>query len=76
MLSLREMDIMVDLIHRTRPVSKAPYRITLVEMEELKKKLKELLNKDYIIWRKSSWGAGAAILFFRNKVNTIRFCID
>ena len=44
----RDMDFSIDLIPRTRPISKAPYRMAQREMEELKVQLEELLEKGYI----------------------------
>ena len=44
----REVEFAIDLMSRTAPISKAPYRKALAEMNELKIKLQDLLNKRFI----------------------------
>jgi hypothetical protein len=56
------------------PSSKAPYRISLSELIELKIQLQELLNKEYIRPSVSPWGA--PVLFVKKKDGTLRLCID
>jgi hypothetical protein len=56
------------------PVSKAPYRISMLELKELQLQLKELLKKGYILPSVSPWGA--LFLFMKNKDGTLRLCID
>ena len=51
----REVEFRVDLIPGTRLISKAPYRMALKEIEELKKKLEELLEKGYVRPSVSPW---------------------
>ncbi|XP_074378290.1 uncharacterized protein LOC141719814 [Apium graveolens] len=41
----REIEFSIDLVLRTEPVSKAPYRMAPVEIKELAKQLQELLDK-------------------------------
>ena len=53
----REVDFSIDLLPGTAPISKAPYRMALVELKELKEQLKELLEKGYIGPSVSPWGA-------------------
>ena len=50
------------------------YPLTELEREELKKQLKELLDKGFI--RKSTSPAGAPVLFVRKKDGTLRLVID
>ncbi|XP_042958073.1 uncharacterized protein LOC122293599 [Carya illinoinensis] len=52
-----EVDFSIDLLPGTAPISKAPYRMALVELKELKEQLKELLEKGYIGPSVSPWGA-------------------
>ena len=70
----RDVDFSIDLIPGTGPISKAPYRMTPKEMEELKVQLEELLEKGYIRPSVSPWGA--PVLFVRKKDGTMRLCID
>ena len=44
----REIDFTIDLVPGTGPISKTPYRMAPMEMEELKSQLDELLDKGYI----------------------------
>jgi hypothetical protein len=44
----RANEFKIELQPDTTPIAKAPYRMTLVELAELKIQLKELLDKDYI----------------------------
>jgi hypothetical protein len=44
----REIYFFIDLLPRSAPVSKAPYRLSLPELTELKIQLEELLDTKYI----------------------------
>ena len=46
-----------DLAPGTRPVSMAPYRMSAVELAELKSQLEDLLDKEFIRPSVSPWGA-------------------
>ena len=70
----REIDLSIDLLPGSAPISKAPYRMSLPELTELKIQLQELLDKEYIRPSVSSWGA--LVLFVKNKDGTLRLCID
>jgi hypothetical protein len=41
----RDMEFVIDLLPDTAPIAKRPYRMSVGELEELKKQLKELLDK-------------------------------
>jgi hypothetical protein len=43
----REIDFSIDLLPGSTPISKAPYRMSLSELIELKIQLQELLDKEY-----------------------------
>jgi hypothetical protein len=70
----REIYFSIDLVPGTAPVSKTPYIMSALELNELQMKLEELLKKGYIKPSVSPWGA--PILFFKNKDGTLRLCID
>ena len=53
---------------RASPASKAPYRMSTLELVQLKLQVKEMLNKGYI------WGA--PMLFVKKKDATLMLCID
>eukprot|EP00253_Pinus_taeda_P027318 PITA_27318 len=56
------------------PTSKTPYRMTTLELVELKLQLKEMLDKGYIRSSVSPWGA--PVMFVKKKDGTLRLCID
>ena len=58
----------------TSPISKAPYRMALTELKELKEQLQELLEKGFIRPSASPWGA--PVLFMKKKDGTMRLCIN
>ncbi|XP_075515563.1 uncharacterized protein LOC142550210 [Primulina tabacum] len=70
----REMEFVFDLIPGRSPISKAPYRMALIEMKELKTQLQELLDKGFIRPSSSPWGA--PVLFVKKKDGSLRLCID
>jgi hypothetical protein len=70
----RDIDFTIDLVPGSTPVSKAPYRMSVPELTELKMQLQELLDKQYIIPSVSPWGA--LVLFVKKKDGTFRLCID
>jgi hypothetical protein len=70
----REIDFSIDLLPGSVPISKAPYRMSLPELTELKIQLQELLDKEYIRPSVSPWGA--PVLFVKNKDGTLILCID
>ena len=44
----REIEFLIELLLGTAPISKRPYRMLLNDLEEIKKQIKELLEKGYI----------------------------
>ncbi|XP_075504555.1 uncharacterized protein LOC142541993 [Primulina tabacum] len=53
----REVEFVIDVVPGTAPISKAPYRMALTEMKELKNQLQDLLDKGFIRPSSSPWGA-------------------
>ena len=51
-----------------------PYRMSTLELVELKLWLKEMMDKGYILPSVSPWGA--SFLFVENKYGTLRLCIN
>ena len=70
----RELDFSIDLVSRSVPISKTPYRMGTPELKELQIQLEELLNKGYIRPSVSPWGA--PVPFVKKKDGTLRLCID
>ena len=70
----REVDLSIEVVQGTTPISRAPYRMALTELKELKTKLQELLDKGFIRPSVSPWGA--PVLFVKKKDDTLRMCND
>ena len=70
----REIEFAIELLPGTTPISKAPFRMALAELIELKKQLQELLDKGLIQPSVSPWGA--PVLFVRKKDGSLQVCID
>jgi hypothetical protein len=68
----RDIEFIIDLIPRTAPIAKRPYRIALAELAKLKKQLRELQQKGYIRLSSSQWGA--PVLFVKKKDESKRMC--
>ena len=72
--SKRELDFTIELVPGAVPSSKAPYWMNILELNELKSQLKELIDKKYIRSNVSPWGA--PVIFVKKKDGTLRLCID
>ena len=72
--SKRELDFTIELVPGAVPNSIAPYRMNILELNELKSWLKELIDKNYIRPSVSPWGA--LVIFVKKKDGTVRLCID
>ncbi|RVW69179.1 Retrovirus-related Pol polyprotein from transposon 17.6 [Vitis vinifera] len=70
----REFDFSIEVYLETDPISISPYRMTPLELKELKTQLDELLSKGFI--RPSTLPWGAPVLFVKKKDDTLRLCID
>ena len=70
----REIEFSIDLLPSTAPISKAPYRMALTELKELKEQLVELLDKGFIRPSASPWGA--PVLFVKKNDGSMRLCIN
>ena len=70
----REIEFSIDLLPGSSLISKAPYRMALAELRELKAQLQDLLDKGFIRPSVSPWGA--PVLFVKKKDGRMRLCID
>ena len=70
----RDINFIIEVVPGAAPVYKTAYRMSTLEMLELKMQLQELLEKKYIRPSVSSWGA--PVLFVKKKDGTLRLCID
>jgi hypothetical protein len=70
----RKVELAIELILGTTPISKRAYRVSGPELVELKKQIDELSEKGYIRLSTSPWVA--PVLFVEKKDGTKRMCID
>ena len=70
----RVIDFGIELHPGTSPISMTPHRMALVELQELRVQLQELLDKGFIRPGTSPWGA--PVLFAKKKDKNLRLCID
>jgi hypothetical protein len=70
----RDIDFSIELVPGEVPMSRTPYRMSTLELVELKLQLKEMWDKGYIRHSVSPWGAPTLVL--KNKDGTLRLCID
>ena len=70
----RDVDFGIELHPGTSPISMTLNKVALVELQELRVQLHELLDKGFIRPSTSPWGA--PVLFTKKKDKTLRLCID
>ena len=68
------MEFAIDVVPGTSPVSKTPYQMGRIELQELKVQIEGLLEQGFIRPSTSPWGA--PVLFVRKKDDTLRLCVD
>jgi hypothetical protein len=70
----RKVELSIELLPRTAPISKRAYKVSGPELVELKKQIDELSEKGYIRPSTSPWAA--PVLFVEKKDGTRRMRID
>jgi hypothetical protein len=70
----RAIEFKIELQPSTAPISKAPYKMSHVELKELKIQLQGLLDKGYIHPSISPWGC--SVLFVEKKDKELCLCVD
>jgi hypothetical protein len=70
----RDIEFKIELQPGTAPIAKAPYKMSPVELVELKIQLQDLQDKDFIRPSSSPWGCLA--LFVSKKDKDICLCVD
>ena len=74
LLPQREVEFRIECMPGTDHISKASYRMALLELKELKEQLQELLDIGFIHPSSLPWGA--SVLFVKEKYGSMRMCID
>ena len=70
----REVEFIIELVPGVAPIFISLYRMTPIELKELKTQLQELLDKKFIRPSVSPWDT--LVLFMKKKDGTMRLCID
>jgi hypothetical protein len=70
----RDIEFVIELKPGTALIYKSPFRMTTLELAELKEHIKELLEKEFICRSSSPWGA--PVIFVLKKDGTQRLCVD
>jgi hypothetical protein len=70
----RAIEFKIELQPGTTPISRAPYKMSWEELEELKIQLKDLFDKGFIHPSSSPWGCPA--LFVSKKDKGLCLCVD
>jgi hypothetical protein len=70
----RAIKFKIELQPGTAPIAKSPYKMSPVELKQLKIQLHGLLDKDYIRPSTSPWGCSA--LFVEKKDKELHLCVD
>jgi hypothetical protein len=70
----RELEFTIELKPRTELITRTNYHMLTPELQEMKMKLKELLDLGLIRPSVSPWGA--PVIFIRKKDGSWRLCID
>jgi hypothetical protein len=70
----RAIEFRIELQPGTTPIAKALYKMSPVELADLKIQLQELLNKYFIHPSSSHWGCPT--LFIPKKDKEFRLCVD
>lgn len=70
----RVFDFSIDIVPRSKPISKVPYKMTMTKLMELKAQLEEFLYKGLI--RPSVLPWGAPMIFVKKKDGTLCLCIN
>jgi hypothetical protein len=73
-LPKRELEFTINLKPGIEPITRTPYWMSTPELQDLKMKLKELLDLGLI--RPSVSPLGAPVIFKRKKDGSWRLCID
>jgi hypothetical protein len=70
----RDIEFVIELKPGTTLIYKTPFKMTTLELAELKELMKELLEKEFIRPSSSPWGA--PVIFVLKKDGTQRLCVD
>jgi hypothetical protein len=70
----REVELVIDLLPGAAPTFKRPYKMSVVELKGLKRRITELQEASYLRPNSSPWRA--PILFVQKKDGLQGMCVD
>src|SRR6187399_413870 len=70
----RDIEFLIELLPGTGPISKRPYRMPAKDLEEIKKQIKELVDKGFIRPSSSPWGS--PVFLVEKKDGSLRMVVD
>ena len=70
----RDIEFLIELLPGIGPISKRPYRMPAKDLVEIKKQIKELLDKRYIRPSSSPWES--PVLLVEKKDGSLRMVVD
>jgi hypothetical protein len=70
----RSVDHKIEIVPGSKPPSRPTYKLSLSEMEELKRQLEDLVTHQFIQPSQSPYGA--PVLFVKKKDGDLRMCVD
>ena len=70
----RDIEFFIELLPGTGPISKRAYMMPAKDLEEIKKQIKELLDKGYIRPSSSPWGSPVPLV--EKKDGSLRMVVD
>jgi hypothetical protein len=70
----QDIEFVIELKPGTAPIYKTPFRMTTPKLAELKEHIRELLEKGFICFSSSPWGA--PVIFVPKKDGTQGSCVD
>ncbi|XP_057740340.1 uncharacterized protein LOC130957502 [Arachis stenosperma] len=70
----REVEFAIKLVPGAKPISSDPYRMSPLEMAELKSQLEDMFGKNFIRPSVSPWGA--PVLLVKKKDGSMRLCVN
>ena len=70
----RELEFAIDLVPGASPISIAPYRMSPIELAEVKSQVEDLLQKQFLRPSVSPWGA--PVLLVKKKDGSMQMCVD
>jgi hypothetical protein len=70
----RDIEFVIELLPGMTPICKSPYRMSTLQLMELKDHTRELEGKGYIHPSSSSWGA--SVIFVPKKMAPIGYALN